>query len=55
MGLISDGDRKVIREEFFSKLTNPVKLIVFVGEDNCQYCEQLKQLVQELSELSDLV
>lgn len=55
MGLISDGDKKVIKEEFFSKLTNPVKLIVFVGKEHCQYCEQLKQLVQEISELSDLV
>lgn len=55
MGLISDGDKKVIREEFFSKLTNPVRIIVFTGKDHCQYCEQLKQLVQEISELSDLV
>ncbi len=55
MGLISDGDKRVIKEEFFSKLTNPVKLIVFIGKDHCQYCEQLKQLVQEISELSGLV
>ncbi|RLF78125.1 protein disulfide oxidoreductase [Palaeococcus sp. (in: euryarchaeotes)] len=55
MGLISDGDKKVIREEFFSKLINPVRIIVFTGKDHCQYCEQLKQLVQEISELSDLV
>ncbi len=53
MGLISDGDKKVIQEEFFSKMTNPVKIIGFTGREHCQYCEQLKQLVQELSELSD--
>ncbi|AEH25296.1 protein disulfide oxidoreductase [Pyrococcus yayanosii] len=53
MGLISEEDKKVIREEFFSKMTNPVKLIVFVGKEHCQYCDQLKQLVQELSELTD--
>lgn len=53
MGLISDADKKVIKEEFFSKMTNPVKLIVFVGKEHCQYCDQLKQLVQELSELTD--
>ncbi|AAL80218.1 glutaredoxin [Pyrococcus furiosus DSM 3638] len=53
MGLISDADKKVIKEEFFSKMVNPVKLIVFVRKDHCQYCDQLKQLVQELSELTD--
>ncbi len=53
MGLISDGDKKVIREEFFSKMTRPVRIIGFTGREHCQYCEQLKQLVQELSELSD--
>ncbi|ASI99878.1 protein disulfide oxidoreductase [Thermococcus celer] len=53
MGLISDSDKKVIKEEFFSKLTNPVKIIGFTGKDHCQYCDQLKQLMKELSELSD--
>ncbi len=53
MGLIGDGDKKVIKEEFFSKMANPVKLIVFIGKEHCQYCDQLKQLVSELSELSD--
>ncbi|USG99479.1 thioredoxin family protein [Thermococcus argininiproducens] len=55
MALISDGDKKIIKEEFFSKLVNPVKIIVFIGKENCQYCDQLKQLVHEISELSDLV
>ncbi|WP_297486988.1 thioredoxin family protein [Thermococcus sp.] len=53
MGLISDADKKVIREEFFSKITKPVKLMVFIGKDHCQYCEQLKQLLGELSELTE--
>jgi len=53
MGLISDADRKVISEEFFSKMTNPVKIIGFTGKEHCQYCDQLKELVEELSGLSD--
>ncbi len=53
MGLISDADKKVIKEEFFSKITKPVKLMVFIGKDHCQYCEQLKQLLGELSELTE--
>ncbi|MCD6140458.1 MAG: thioredoxin family protein [Thermococcus sp.] len=55
MALISDGDKKIIKEEFFSKLINPVRLLVFIGKDHCQYCDQLKQLVEEISELSNLV
>ena len=53
MGLISEEDKRIIKEEFFSKMVNPVKLIVFIGKEHCQYCDQLKQLVQELSELTD--
>ncbi|WP_048148193.1 protein disulfide oxidoreductase [Palaeococcus ferrophilus] len=55
MGLISDGDKKVIKEEFFSKLEEPVKLIAFIGKEHCQYCDQLKQILAEISELSDKV
>jgi len=55
MALISDGDKKIIKEEFFSKLINPVRLLVFIGKDHCQYCDQLKQLVEEIGELSNLV
>ncbi|ASJ10145.1 glutaredoxin [Thermococcus sp. P6] len=53
MGLISDADKKVIKEEFFSKMTEPVKIIGFIGREHCQYCDQLKQLLQELSELTE--
>ncbi len=55
MSLISDSDRKVIKEEFFSKLKDPVKIIAFTGKKNCQYCGQLKQLLEEISELSDKI
>jgi len=55
MGLISDSDKKIIKEEFFSKLSEPVKIIGFTGRKNCQYCDQLKQLVQEISELTDKI
>ena len=55
MALISDGDKKIIKEEFFSKLVNPVKIIVFTGKEHCQYCDQLKQLVEEIGELSNLI
>jgi len=34
MALISDGDKKIIKEEFFSKLINPVRLLVFIGKDH---------------------
>ena len=55
MALISDGDKKIIKEEFFSKLINPVKIIVFTGKEHCQYCDQLKQLVEEIGKLSNLI
>lgn len=35
MGFISDVDKKVIKEEFFLKMINLVKFIVFVGKEYC--------------------
>ena len=54
MGLLQEKDREYIRD-LFSKLTNPVKLIYFTQEIECQYCRETHQILDELSELSDKV
>lgn len=54
MSLLRDEDRIALTEEF-SKLDQPVKVIVFTQEMECQYCRETRALAEEISELSDSI
>ena len=54
MGLLSDKDKAAIKERL-AGMTNPVKLINFTQELECQYCRETRMLMEELAELSDLI
>jgi glutaredoxin-like protein len=51
MSLLSEKDRQQLTERF-AELTNPVKLIVFTQEFECQYCRETRQIAEELAGLS---
>ncbi|MEM1566814.1 MAG: thioredoxin family protein [Candidatus Bathyarchaeia archaeon] len=53
MGLIPETHKTHLREELAEKLLNPVRLIVFTQEFECQYCAQTRSLIEELAGLSD--
>jgi len=52
MGLLQDRDKKAVEKEF-AKLQDPVKLINFTQETECQFCQQTRELVEEVALLSD--
>jgi glutaredoxin-like protein len=52
MGLLQARDKKVVETEF-AKLQEPVKLITFTQEMECQFCQQTRELMEELASLSD--
>ena len=53
MAFLQDRDREAVRQEF-SKLTGPVKLVVFSQElAAADLCRQNEQLVREVAELTD--
>ncbi len=52
MPLIGQKDADHLRNEFAEKLVNPVRLVTFTQEFECQYCRETSQLVQEIAELS---
>jgi len=54
MPVLKDKDRKMI-QEWFEKLRDPVRLIVFTQEHECEYCEQTRGIVEEIADLSDKV
>ncbi len=52
MAFINDQTRKTIQKEF-TALKNPVKLVLFTEELDCQYCRETQQLLEEITALSD--
>jgi glutaredoxin-like protein len=54
MSLLRDEDRIALTEEF-GKLDQPVKVLVFTQEMECQYCRETRSLAEEISELSDSI
>ncbi len=52
--LLSSEDKKIIIEEYWSRLKEKVELIfVNTRSERCKYCNLIKQLYEELIELSD--
>ena len=52
MGILKKRDKKAVEKEF-AKLQDPVKIVYFTQEMECQYCEQTRELLQEVADLSD--
>ncbi|MBI5649021.1 MAG: hypothetical protein HZC40_00995 [Chloroflexi bacterium] len=54
MALLKDSDRAQLQKEF-AQLTNPVKLIFFTQELDCDYCPLTQEILEELTGLSDKI
>jgi glutaredoxin-like protein len=52
MSLIPEEHKEHIRAELQEKMENPVKIIMFTQEVECQFCTQTRQLINELAALS---
>ena len=44
---------KKLATEIFKELKNPVKLVNFTQELECQFCRETRQLLEEVAQLSD--
>ena len=55
MPLISEKDAEFLRKEFETNLVEPVKLVMFTQEFECQFCAETRQIVEEVAALSDKV
>ena len=55
MSLIPDDKKELLRADFKEKLVDPVKIVMFTQEIECQYCSQTRELVQELAPLDDRI
>lgn len=55
MALISEKDTEFLRAEFEANLVDPVKLVMFTQEFECQFCTETRQIVEEIAALSDKI
>lgn len=54
MALLREEDRQHLIKEF-EALQNPVKLLMFTQELECQYCRETRAIAEEVAELSDAI
>ena len=52
MTLLNDSIRSEVQKRF-KELENPVKIINFTQEIECQYCAETRRLMEEIASLSD--
>jgi glutaredoxin-like protein len=52
MGLIPDDHKMHIREKLQQNMQDPVRLIVFTQEMECQFCKEARQLAEEVANLA---
>ncbi len=54
MPLLREEDRQHLIKEF-EGLQNPVKLLMFTQELECQYCRETRMIAEEVANLSDAI
>jgi glutaredoxin-like protein len=54
MALLKEEDRQHLVKEF-ETLRNPVKLLMFTQEMECQYCRETRMIAEEVAELSEAI
>ena len=55
MSLIPEDKKELLKNEFSTKLEEPVRIVMFTQEVECRFCSDTRQLVQELAALSDKI
>jgi len=53
--LISDEHKEHVRNQLAESLVNPVRIVMFTQEMECQFCAQTKQLITELAALNEKI
>ena len=54
MQLLRDSDKEKISHKF-EELKGHVKIVLFIQQSECQYCEQTQYLVEQMASLSDMI
>jgi glutaredoxin-like protein len=52
LSLIPDDKKELLKNDFKEKLVDPVKIVMFTQEFECQFCSNTRKLSQELATLN---
>jgi glutaredoxin-like protein len=52
MSMVKEKDRQALRQEL-KQLSQPVRLVLFTSNRNCEYCRETRDLLEEVAGLSD--
>ncbi len=55
MSLLPEDKKELLRNDFKMRLVDPVRIVMFTQEVECQYCSQTRRLAEEMATLSDKV
>ena len=55
MGMLPESHISKLKADLAKMLVNPVKVIVFTQEIECEYCKETRELVDEISSLTDKI
>jgi len=55
MSLIPEEHKEHLRSELNERMENPVKIIMFTQEVECQFCAQTRQLINEIAALNNKI
>ncbi|MFZ8805097.1 MAG: protein disulfide oxidoreductase [Candidatus Calescibacterium sp.] len=55
MMFLNEKDRNFLIQRFRNELVEPVKIILFTQNINCEYCPETEQLLRELAETSEKI
>ena len=55
MSLISEEDKKFIKEKFEKEMEGNVRIIYFTEHFKCQFCKETREILETLKELTDKI
>jgi glutaredoxin-like protein len=55
LSLLPPDKRELLQNDFKIKLVDPVKIVMFTQEMECQYCSQTKKLAEEIGHIDERV
>jgi glutaredoxin-like protein len=55
LSLLPEDKKELLRNDFKTKLVDPIKIVMFTQETECRYCNETRRLAQEIGGLSDKI
>lgn len=55
MSILSDEKKEMLKDEFKEHIENPIKIIMFTQEVECESCSNTRQIITEIAALNDKI